>query len=322
MPEKANLVRNRDVTCRFLYIVGQLGAGGSERQLYLLLQSINRRIYCPHVVVWNFNPNDTYLSPVQKLSVPLHFFPSSLSTVGKMLVFRRIVLKLSPEVIHSYSFYTNIAASWAAFGTKITAVGAVRSNFTYEKRSCGLLRGNLCAIWPSNQIYNNFAAAERVRNSGSLFAPRRVFVVPNRVDLQQFPKTPLFTNGQVRILGIGSLLPYKRWDRLLRAAATLKQRGFDFLIQIVGDGPLRESLERQAQDLGVTDRVKFVGYTNDVSGFAIMLNISGAYFGSRRLPQCCHGSDGVWPCSGGNRCRRHSISCRRWQNRLRGASRR
>ena len=71
MPFKANVSSK----CRLLYLVGQLGAGGLERQLHLLLQSMDRDRYRPHVVVWNFSPNDTYVSLAYKLSVPLHSFP-------------------------------------------------------------------------------------------------------------------------------------------------------------------------------------------------------------------------------------------------------
>jgi glycosyltransferase involved in cell wall biosynthesis len=73
-------------------------------------------------------------------------------------------------------------------------------------------------------------------------------------------------NGQVRILGVGSLLRCKRWDRLLRAASNLKQRGLDFLVQIVGGGPLRDSLERQARGLEITDRIRFTGHADDIPG--------------------------------------------------------
>jgi glycosyltransferase involved in cell wall biosynthesis len=267
MPLNASVAGNSGRKCRLLYLVGQLGVGGLERQLYLLLQNMDRDRYRPGVVVWNFNRNDSYASLVQKLGVPLHSFPCSITAAGKMLALRRMVYELKPEVIHSYGFYTNIAAAWASLGTKIIAIGGVRSNFTNDRRSCGILLGNLCARWPRNQIFNNFAAAKRVLNSGSLFTPARVFVVPNGLDLQQFTKIPLSSNRQVRIVGVGSLLHYKRWDRLLRAAAALKKSGLDFLVEIVGDGPLRESLERQARGLELSDRVRFVGHTNNVSGF-------------------------------------------------------
>jgi glycosyltransferase involved in cell wall biosynthesis len=264
---KPDLPGNCGRKCRLLYVVGQLGAGGLERQLYLLLKSLDRDRYQPHVVVWNFNPDDTYVSVIDKLGVPLHSFHRSVSQAGKMLAFRRIVRELSPEVIHSYSFYTNIAVSWASIGTRIIAVGGLRSNFINDKSSCGILLGSLCARWPRNQIFNNIAAANKARRLQSFFSPSKIFVVQNGVDLQEFRNTPLPTNGRARIVGAGSLIPLKCWDRLLIAAASLKRKTLDFQIEIAGDGPLRDSLERHARALGLIDRVKFVGQINDISGF-------------------------------------------------------
>jgi glycosyltransferase involved in cell wall biosynthesis len=254
------------MNCRFLYVVGQLGPGGLERQLYFLLKTMDRERYRPEVVVWNFRSDDIYVPQIQKLGVPLHYFPDTLSAAGKLSAFRRIVKRMRPEVIHSYTFYTNIAAWWGTLGMKTIAVGTVRSNFTNDKKSCGFLLGSLSARWPHTQIYNNFAGAEKARQSQSLFAPRRVFVVRNGLDLEQFRRVPLSPNGQVRIVGVGSLLQIKRWDRLLTAALNLKKKGLDFVVEIAGGGPLRESLEQQARDLGVADRVRLIGHTDDIPG--------------------------------------------------------
>src|SRR5688572_18511518 len=137
--------------CRILYLVGQLGPGGLERQLYLLLQTMDRDRYRPEVVVWNFREDDTYVHPLRALNIPLHFFPDKYSRPAKLKAFRGLVLQMKPEVVHSFTFYTNFAAHWATLGTKMTVIGAVRSNFTNDKRSCGILLGNLCARWPSSQ---------------------------------------------------------------------------------------------------------------------------------------------------------------------------
>ena len=51
----------------------------------------------------------------------------------KLRAFRRMVGQLEPEVIHSYSFYTNFAAYQAAWGTGTVAVGSVRSDFVLDK---------------------------------------------------------------------------------------------------------------------------------------------------------------------------------------------
>src|SRR5262245_36150012 len=51
--------------CRLLYLVGELREGGSERQLYYLLKTINRARYRPEVAVWTFRPDDPYVSRIQ-----------------------------------------------------------------------------------------------------------------------------------------------------------------------------------------------------------------------------------------------------------------
>lgn len=254
------------MNCRFLYLVGQLGPGGLERQLCFLLQAMDRERYRPEVVVWNFRGDDTYIPHIRKLGVPIHSFPGTLNATGRLLAFRRMVSRMKPEVIHSCTFYTNFAAWWGALGTNTIAIGAVRSNFTNDKKSCGLFLGSLSARWPRKQIYNNFDAAQKARGSRSLFTPERVYVVRNGLDLQQFQKIPLSTNGQTRILGVGSLLQGKRWDRLLRATARLKDRGLDFRVEIAGGGPLRESLEQQVRELSLADRVTIRGYHDDIPG--------------------------------------------------------
>jgi len=253
--------------CRILYIVGQLGSGGLERQLYLLLQTMDRNRYRPEVVVWNFHEDDTYSSPLQKLGIPLHALPNTVyGSSGKLCAFRRIALKVKPEVIHSYSFYTNVAAWWAARATKTIAVGAVRSDFRYDKSSCGWVLGSLSARWPQIQVFNNRAAAQKAQNSFDVFAPKNILVVRNGVDLQRFAEVALRDDGPTRILGIGSLISIKRWDRLLNAGHVLKNRGFEFGIELVGEGALERSLKEQYQHLGLADRVKITGHSDDIAG--------------------------------------------------------
>jgi glycosyltransferase involved in cell wall biosynthesis len=67
------------------------------------------------------------------------------------------------------------------------------------------------------------------------------------------------------MLGVGSLLQIKRWDRVLTAACNLKKLGLDFVVEIAGSGPLLKPLEQQTLNLGLTDRVKFIGYNDDIA---------------------------------------------------------
>ncbi len=252
------------MNCRFLYVIGQLGAGGSERQLYSLLEAMDRKLYRPVVVVWNYDAKDLYVDRCRALGVPLYALPPTSSRIKKLLALRYLVRQLNPEVIHSFSTFTNFATWWATFGRQAVVLGTMRSDFCGAQQEIGPLINRLNTRWPRNQIFNNYRSADMIRQARSFFVPKNVFVIHNGLDLQRFCSLPFPGAGQVHIVGIGSLLPVKRWDRLLRVAYMLQEDGLDFLIKIAGDGPLRETLQQEAQKLGVTRRVRFLGHVDDI----------------------------------------------------------
>lgn len=83
------------------------------------------------------------------------------------------------------------------------------------------------------------------------------------------PRDDLFCLGM-----IGRLTGIKNNHLVLEAAAELKRwgdlRGFYFLI--VGDGELREELERKTREKGIEEYVTFTGWQKDLSPFYAMLD--------------------------------------------------
>jgi glycosyltransferase involved in cell wall biosynthesis len=248
---------------RILYLVGELHKGGLERQLYYLLGAMDRRRYRPAVAVWNYRESDLHVPLLRALGVPIYPLPTG-SRLTKLEAFRRLVRKLEPEVIHSYNFYTNVIASLGALSSRAVVLGSVRNTLGWSKKTSGPLFGRLSARWPSHQIYNSFAAAEEAQKSGSYFVPRYIDVVSNGLDLVRFRPAPQPETIPTPIVAVGYLLPAKRWDRLLRATAELKRRGFSFHVRIVGGGPLRKELQQQASTLGVEGCVELLGHHGDM----------------------------------------------------------
>lgn len=60
-------------------------------------------------------------------------------------------------------------------------------------------------------------------------------------------------------LVVARLQPVKLVDHVIRAASVLKERGRFIRVLLAGDGPWREELESLAADLGVADRIMFLG---------------------------------------------------------------
>lgn len=93
-----------------------------------------------------------------------------------------------------------------------------------------------------------------------------VVVVSNGVDTTKFKPKKSYTDGY-KIVHVGRLGYEKRVDVVLRAFGEVAERHEQARLVIAGDGPARKDLERLAADLGLTDKVKFLGmYPRDGLG--------------------------------------------------------
>jgi glycosyltransferase involved in cell wall biosynthesis len=146
-------------------------------------------------------------------------------------------------------------------------IGSARSDFVLDWEGSRPWLACLNARWPRHQIYNSFQAVKAASQSKGLFVPRHLFVVRNGVDCEYFRMVPLRQKARPIIAGIGSLIPVKRWDRLLSAASELKRRNCEFSVRIAGDGPLRSLLEQEVQNRGLEGTVDFFGHVNNVPEF-------------------------------------------------------
>jgi glycosyltransferase involved in cell wall biosynthesis len=101
-----------------------------------------------------------------------------------------------------------------------------------------------------------------------VFRPERVVVVRNSVALSGFRgaapeslRRSLTRNGEPLVLTLARLDPQKGLPYLLEAAKVLPKATF----AIAGDGRDRQALEEQARSLGLQERVRFLGYRDDIA---------------------------------------------------------
>jgi glycosyltransferase involved in cell wall biosynthesis len=89
----------------------------------------------------------------------------------------------------------------------------------------------------------------------------RSAVIPNfvRRDVGGGPAAPI---GD--LVTVGSLLQAKNHRYLLDVLVEAKRSGRVYTLDIIGDGPMRRTLERMARSLGVASQVRFRGVRNDV----------------------------------------------------------
>lgn len=89
---------------------------------------------------------------------------------------------------------------------------------------------------------------------------KKVHVIHCGVQVDEFHRTPLREMpSPVKLLCIGTLHEVKGQEYLLAACTRLKAKGVPFELHLVGDGPDREKLQRQAWEDGIEHQVRLHG---------------------------------------------------------------
>src|SRR5882757_1903952 len=163
-------------------------------------------------------------------------------------------------VDHVHVHFANRAAHTAVFLKGISgipfSVTAHGQDFMKDLGSDDLLR-EICAaaeFVAAETDYSRDLLRQRCPNSAA-----KIHRVYNGIDLERFPAPRSANNHVPRIVSVGRLVPFKGFDDLIDACAELARRQIDFVCDIVGDGPLRETLQAKIEQLDLSSRVKLLG---------------------------------------------------------------
>lgn len=70
----------------------------------------------------------------------------------------------------------------------------------------------------------------------------------------------LFKEGEIRLCGVGKLMPIKGFDRIARIHKRLRDDGYPVHTYILGEGGERQRIEAYVQETGLSDSFTLLGY--------------------------------------------------------------
>jgi len=252
---------------RICYVIGQLSRGGAQRQLYELVQGINRKRFEPVIV--NLSEGGFWSSELRKLNVKVIEFPKKCHKMAKLVNLFRLLNKFKPHIVHTYlfpaNFYGRLAAAFAmvpvviASERNLTEIGRDKTNFQMA------IDKFLCAF--SDAIVCNSHKAADVLINRYYFNPKKVLVIYNGIDISQYSEKKSTSKVAPIVIGTVGRLSHQKNQRLFLEVAKIISESFDKLVTrfiLVGEGPLRKELEQYAKDLGIEKHVEFAGEKSNV----------------------------------------------------------
>ena len=187
---------------------------------------------------------------------------------------RRLVRDRGIDIVHAHDYKTDLLAWMLSRAERIIALSTVHGWTGHSSRE-------KWAYYPLDKWILSFfpkliAVSSDVRNElMRCGAPGdRVVTVLNGIDQHAFRRDrtrrrPMrdalgVNDGELAIGAVGRLEPQKRFDVLIDAFAELRQRHPAARLLIAGDGSLRDALDRQVRDRGLSGVCTLLGHRTDV----------------------------------------------------------
>src|SRR6185503_706311 len=203
-------------------------------------------------------------------------------------------------VDHVHVHFANRAAHTALFLKEISgipfSVTAHGQDFMKDLGSDDLLR-EICAaaeFVAAETDYSRDLLRQRCPDSAG-----KIHRVYNGIDLERFPAARDETARPAvapyhlpHMVSIGRLVAFKGFEYLIDACAELARRRIDFVCDIIGDGPLRETLQAKIERLDLSSRVNLLG---SLSQDAVLEKLHAADIFALASTTDAQGSTDVFP---------------------------
>jgi glycosyltransferase involved in cell wall biosynthesis len=188
----------------------------------------------------------------------------------------RVVKRLQPDVIHAHDPHGVAMASLALSLGSGSAPGGRAPALVASRRVDFHLKGNSFSRWKHRQVDCFIAASNAIR--GMLLADgipeSNVVTVHEGIDVEHVLAAPpvnvheaFFLPHHAPLVGnVGALVPHKGQRHLIEAAHLVVQQLPDVRFVILGEGELREHLERLVRDYRLEKHVLLPGFRVDVLG--------------------------------------------------------
>src|SRR5712691_10112220 len=188
--------------------------------------------------------------------------------------FSRVVKELAPDVIHAHDPHGVAMASLAL------SLGAASSKsppaLVASRRVDFHLRGNSFSRWKYRQVDCFIAASEAIRQMlvGDGVPAEQTVTVHEGIDVDHVLAAPpvnvheafFLPHGAPVVGNIAALVPHKGHRYLIDAAHLVVQQVPDARFVILGEGDLREHLQKQVHEHRLEKHVLLPGFRTDVLG--------------------------------------------------------
>jgi len=243
-----------------IHFIGQIGLGGTEKQLYLFLKYFKKDNISHSVVVFNSSRYGDFENKLHSLGVKLYYIPESKNSIKKKLLFLfKLVRMVKPSIIYSWTVYDNAYAGIISKIFNIKSIGSVRGSLinTGFSKISNLMK-YACIRSVSLMVINAYEFKNELTDFG--LKSDKIKYMPNFVELNNM-KNDFKKNQKIIISTIGNLRKNKNHSLFIEIMQGIIDSYPNANGWIIGQ-PVDDEPETE---IDLLDQIKLMGLNNNVS---------------------------------------------------------
>jgi glycosyltransferase involved in cell wall biosynthesis len=253
---------------RLLLVVDSLEMGGAERQVVELAVALLRKGYGITVAC---SVAGELADALERADVPVRPLLKRLVKRRLSLAYawrlRQLLKRENFDLVHAHIYASIAAAAIATLGMDVPLVITEHTEASWQRR-----RARWVSRWIYSRVERIIAVSTSIRRrliERDDVHPDLITIVPNAMTSTSEPLADASLPTELRkrpLVGVvARLQPEKGVEYFLRAAARVAAKFPEAHFVVAGDGPLRQELVALSEDLGLRERVHFLGFRSDAS---------------------------------------------------------
>jgi glycosyltransferase involved in cell wall biosynthesis len=243
---------------KIAFLIGSLTCGGAEKQVVNLLNTIDRSIFIPYLIIlWDNHDLRTDLkADVNVFSIQFRkkFFISGFLKLLKYIHHNEI------KIVHSHMYKSNLIASIShlIYSDFILLTGEHGKN-RWKKWNHHFIEKKII----SRQASLRITASDDIRNIRICHDgadPNRTIYIPNGTSVPEYTAD---VQRKPHVVGfLGRLEHVKDISTMIFALEILSRRKYDLRLKIAGKGSEFDRLQKIVSDHNLDNLVELVGFQN------------------------------------------------------------
>ncbi len=250
---------------KVMQIVPVLNYGGIESHRYLIAKYHNPDDY--KLSFCCLNETGITAEKIEKLGYKVFYLHENVKIPNFNLIVKlyRLFRKEQPDVVHTCAAEANFHAMIAAYFARVPVRIAEEVGIPGQSKKARLIFRSIYAL-SSAVIGVSKKVQEYLINKNSV-RPPKVKLIYNPYDMDLYKEYKIKDNATkkiVEILSVGRLVEEKNHTMLIEAFSKIHGKYPNISLKIVGDGKLRETLQRLIYSLEMQDYIHLLGYRDDI----------------------------------------------------------